>query len=100
MYNFLYVLLLNGFPTLLSESILQTTKKRNLNKKVNHILCPTLTTFVGICHAATGFSLIVKYDAIGMRRHAGAQAAVAVCLFLRSLFVLLTYGCFAYFEYS
>ncbi|KAL4385177.1 hypothetical protein GQ457_15G019850 [Hibiscus cannabinus] len=47
-------------------------------------LCTALTTSVAICHGVAdslfpvclGFSLIVMYDAIGVRRHAGMQAAV------------------------
>ncbi|OMP08610.1 Calcium-binding EF-hand [Corchorus olitorius] len=47
-------------------------------------LCTALTTSVAICHGIAdslfpvclGFSLIVMYDAIGVRRHAGMQAAV------------------------
>ncbi|KAL8263467.1 hypothetical protein R6Q59_021597 [Mikania micrantha] len=47
-------------------------------------LCTALTTSVAICHGAAdslfpvclGFSLIVMYDAIGVRRHAGMQAEV------------------------
>ncbi|XP_026662090.2 uncharacterized protein LOC103711182 isoform X2 [Phoenix dactylifera] len=44
-------------------------------------LCMALTASVGLCHGAAdslfpvclGFSLIVMYDAIGVRRHAGMQ---------------------------
>lgn len=58
-------------------------------------LCTALTTSVAICHGVAdslfpvclGFSLIVMYDAIGVRRHAGMQAEVTVCLFLRSSIV-------------
>ncbi|XAR62962.1 hypothetical protein NMG60_11022718 [Bertholletia excelsa] len=47
-------------------------------------LCMALTTSVAICHGVAdslfpvclGFSLIVMYDAIGVRRHAGMQAEV------------------------
>ncbi|PKI76689.1 hypothetical protein CRG98_002998 [Punica granatum] len=47
-------------------------------------LCTALTTSVGLCHGIAdslfavclGFSLIVMYDAIGVRRHAGLQAQV------------------------
>ncbi|CAK9136901.1 unnamed protein product [Ilex paraguariensis] len=47
-------------------------------------LCTALTTSVAICHGVAdslfpvclGFSLIVMYDAIGVRRHAGMQAEV------------------------
>ncbi|XVF22376.1 hypothetical protein REPUB_Repub12eG0167200 [Reevesia pubescens] len=47
-------------------------------------LCTALTTSVAICHGIAdslfpvclGFSLIVMYDAIGVRRHAGMQAEV------------------------
>lgn len=47
-------------------------------------LCTALTTSVALCHGVAdslfpvclGFSLIVMYDAIGVRRHAGMQAAV------------------------
>ncbi|KAJ6334663.1 hypothetical protein OIU76_007916 [Salix suchowensis] len=45
-------------------------------------LCTALTTSVAFCHGVAdslfpvclGFSLIVMYDAIGVRRHAGMQA--------------------------
>ncbi|XP_078439235.1 acid phosphatase/vanadium-dependent haloperoxidase-related protein [Wolffia australiana] len=47
-------------------------------------LCTALTAAVALCHGARdalfpvclGFSLIVMYDAIGVRRHAGIQAEV------------------------
>nr|GEZ72713.1 putative membrane protein YuiD [Tanacetum cinerariifolium] len=47
-------------------------------------LCTGLTTSVAICHGVAdslfpvclGFTLIVMYDAIGVRRHAGMQAEV------------------------
>ncbi|CAI9768829.1 unnamed protein product [Fraxinus pennsylvanica] len=47
-------------------------------------MCTALTTSVAICHGVAdslfpvclGFSLIVMYDAIGVRRHAGMQAEV------------------------
>ena len=47
-------------------------------------LCVALTTSVAICHGigdalfpvCLGFSLIVMYDATGVRRHAGMQAEV------------------------
>ncbi|CAA6661108.1 unnamed protein product [Spirodela intermedia] len=47
-------------------------------------LCTALSASVALCHGAgdalfpvcLGFSLIVMYDAIGVRRHAGMQAAV------------------------
>ncbi|XP_052211216.1 uncharacterized protein LOC127814035 [Diospyros lotus] len=47
-------------------------------------LCSALTTSVALCHGVAdslfpvclGFSLIVMYDAIGVRRHAGMQAEV------------------------
>ncbi|XP_076903490.1 uncharacterized protein LOC143558554 [Bidens hawaiensis] len=47
-------------------------------------LCTALTTSVAICHGVAdslfpvclGFTLIVMYDAIGIRRHAGMQAQV------------------------
>ncbi|XP_028794751.1 uncharacterized protein LOC114750348 isoform X2 [Neltuma alba] len=51
-------------------------------------LCTALTTSVALCHGVAdslfpvclGFSLIVMYDAIGVRRHAGMQAEVgAIC---------------------
>ncbi|KAK9758077.1 hypothetical protein RND81_01G205000 [Saponaria officinalis] len=54
-------------------------------------LCTALTTSVGICHGVSdslfsvclGFSVIVMYDAIGVRRHAGMQAQVnPFCWFL------------------
>ena len=51
-------------------------------------LCTALTTSVAICHGIAdslfpvclGFSLIVMYDAIGVRRHAGMQAQVNFCI--------------------
>lgn len=47
-------------------------------------LCVGLTTSVALCHGVSdclfpvclGFSLIVMYDAAGVRRHAGRQAEV------------------------
>ncbi|XP_022895806.1 uncharacterized protein LOC111409923 isoform X2 [Olea europaea var. sylvestris] len=53
-------------------------------------MCTALTTSVAICHGVAdslfpvclGFSLIVMYDAIGVRRHAGMQAEVDVLLVL------------------
>ena len=47
-------------------------------------LCMALTTSVALCHGVAdslfpvclGFSLIVMYDAIGVRRHSGMQAEV------------------------
>ncbi|KAG4192119.1 hypothetical protein ERO13_A07G137600v2 [Gossypium hirsutum] len=56
-------------------------------------LCTALTTSVAICHGIAdslfpvclGFSLIVMYDAIGVRRHAGMQAAVLEAGLLRGL---------------
>ncbi|KAK6141068.1 hypothetical protein DH2020_025180 [Rehmannia glutinosa] len=50
-------------------------------------LCTALTTSVAICHGVAdslfpvclGFSLIVMYDAIGVRRHAGMQAEALEC---------------------
>ncbi|XP_015888706.2 uncharacterized protein LOC107423635 [Ziziphus jujuba] len=47
-------------------------------------LCTALSTSVALCHGVSdslfpvclGFSLIVMYDAIGVRRHAGMQAEV------------------------
>lgn len=49
-------------------------------------LCTALTTSVAVCHGVAdslfpvclGFSLIVMYDAIGVRRHAGMQAEVII----------------------
>ncbi|CAJ2631314.1 unnamed protein product [Trifolium pratense] len=51
-------------------------------------LCTALTTSVALCHGVAdslfpvclGFSLIVMYDAIGVRRHAGMQAQKIVCV--------------------
>ncbi|CAN1793930.1 Uncharacterized membrane protein YuiD [Linum perenne] len=58
-------------------------------------LCTALTTSVAFCHGVAdslfpvclGFSLIVMYDAIGVRRHAGMQAEVIVafCCYILSL---------------
>ncbi|CAE6079473.1 unnamed protein product [Arabidopsis arenosa] len=56
-------------------------------------LCMALTTSVALCHGVAdslfpvclGFSLIVMYDAIGVRRHAGMQAEV-LNLIIRDLF--------------
>lgn len=53
-------------------------------------LCTALTTSVALCHGVAdslfpvclGFSLIVMYDATGVRRHAGMQAEVRGCLVL------------------
>ncbi|KAG9143957.1 hypothetical protein Leryth_021627 [Lithospermum erythrorhizon] len=50
-------------------------------------LCAALTTSVAICHGMADslfpvcfwFSLIVMYDAIGVRRHAGMQAETITC---------------------
>ena len=69
-------------------------------------LCTALTTSVAFCHGVAdslfpvclGFSLIVMYDAIGVRRHAGMQAEVRselvwfihyVCFAEQRVFVLL-----------
>lgn len=54
-------------------------------------LCTALTTSVALCHGVAdslfpvclGFSLIVMYDAIGVRRHAGMQAEVMSDLFFK-----------------
>ncbi|CAK9165771.1 unnamed protein product [Ilex paraguariensis] len=54
-------------------------------------LCTALTTSVAICHGVAdslfpvclGFTLIVMYDAIGVRRHAGMQAEVIVFIVCR-----------------
>jgi len=51
-------------------------------------LCTALTTSVALCHGVAdslfpvslGFSLIVMYDAIGVRRHAGMQAQVYITI--------------------
>ncbi|KAG7028546.1 yuiD, partial [Cucurbita argyrosperma subsp. argyrosperma] len=56
-------------------------------------LCTALTTSVALCHGVAdslfpvclGFSLIVMYDAIGVRRHTGMQAEV-LNLILEDLF--------------
>ncbi|CAN1309315.1 Uncharacterized membrane protein YuiD [Linum perenne] len=58
-------------------------------------LCTALTTSVALCHGVAdslfpvclGFSLIVMYDAIGVRRHAGMQAEVilVLCCYILSL---------------
>lgn len=48
-------------------------------------LCVGLTTAVALCHGVSdslfpvclGFTLIVMYDAAGVRRHAGRQAEVS-----------------------
>lgn len=53
-------------------------------------LCTALTTSVALCHGVAdalfpvslGFSLIVMYDATGVRRHAGMQAEVMGSFFL------------------
>lgn len=53
-------------------------------------LCTALTTSVALCHGVAdslfpvclGFSLIVMYDAIGVRRHAGMQAEVRTLEFV------------------
>lgn len=57
-------------------------------------LCTALTTSVAICHGVAdslfpvclGFSLIVMYDAIGVRRHAGMQAEVFVWFLYFNMF--------------
>lgn len=59
-------------------------------------LCTALTTSVAICHGVAdslfpvclGFSLIVMYDAIGVRRHAGMQAQVGTYILILSDFVI------------
>lgn len=64
-------------------------------------LCTALTTSVAICHGVAdslfpvclGFSLIVMYDAIGVRRHAGMQAQVTVSVLSVSLFLLIIMSC-------
>lgn len=64
-------------------------------------LCTALTTSVALCHGVAdslfpvclGFSLIVMYDAIGVRRHAGMQAEVR-----RNLFSL--FAAFYLFNFS
>ncbi|KAF8379715.1 hypothetical protein HHK36_029160 [Tetracentron sinense] len=51
-------------------------------------LCTALTTSVALCHGVAdslfpvclGFSLIVMYDAIGVRRHAGMQAENSIII--------------------
>ena len=56
-------------------------------------LCTALSTSVALCHGVAdslfpvclGFSLIVMYDAIGVRRHAGMQAQVHDCDKVESL---------------
>lgn len=64
-------------------------------------LCMALTTSVALCHGVAdslfpvclGFSLIVMYDAIGVRRHAGMQAEVRdnqICFFFICFCVTLT----------
>ena len=58
-------------------------------------LCTALTASVALCHGVAdslfpvclGFSLIVMYDAIGVRRHAGMQAEV--CHWFLLLYVTL-----------
>lgn len=60
-------------------------------------LCTALTTSVALCHGVAdslfpvclGFSLIVMYDAIGVRRHAGMQAEVGTRYAFLFLFMLL-----------
>jgi len=50
-------------------------------------LCTALTASVALCHGVSdalfpvclGFTLIVMYDATGVRRHAGMQAEVSSC---------------------
>jgi acid phosphatase family membrane protein YuiD len=54
-------------------------------------LCVGLTTSVALCHGVSdclfpvclGFTLIVMYDAAGVRRHAGRQAEVCLPLSVR-----------------
>lgn len=58
-------------------------------------LCTALTTSVALCHGVAdslfpvclGFSLIVMYDAIGVRRHAGIQAQVFISYILLGLII-------------
>lgn len=58
-------------------------------------LCTALTTSVAICHGVAdslfpvslGFSLIVMYDAIGVRRHAGMQAQVYITITFHIRFI-------------
>lgn len=67
-------------------------------------ICMALTTSVAICHGVAdslfpvclGFSLIVMYDAIGVRRHAGMQAEVIyaslLCFFCCEYFMTFAYA--------
>ncbi|XP_020212534.1 uncharacterized protein LOC109797048 isoform X3 [Cajanus cajan] len=65
-------------------------------------LCTALTTSVAICHGVAdslfpvclGFSLIVMYDAIGVRRHAGMQAQARRISNLNDRRVLLSLSSF------
>ena len=58
-------------------------------------LCTALTTSVALCHGVAdslfpvslGFSLIVMYDAIGVRRHAGMQAQVYITITFHISFI-------------
>lgn len=67
-------------------------------------LCTALTTSVGLCHGMAdslfavclGFSLIVMYDAIGVRRHAGLQAQVFVIIFLSKIITIPSHWAFGY----
>lgn len=69
-------------------------------------LCMALTTSVALCHGVAdslfpvcfGFSLIVMYDAIGVRRHAGMQAEVKKNK-SDSLFVFFVFKAFSSFEF-
>lgn len=64
-------------------------------------LCTALTTSVALCHGVAdslfpvslGFSCIVMYDAIGVRRHAGMQAQVNSSSFSLLLFPLILSFC-------
>ena len=64
-------------------------------------LCTALTTSVALCHGVAdslfpvclGFSLIVMYDATGVRRHAGMQAAVMRCLILLWCLLIVVEQC-------
>ena len=59
-------------------------------------LCTALTASVALCHGVSdalfpvclGFTLIVMYDATGVRRHAGMQAEVSSC-----------FACFLFVQY-
>lgn len=64
-------------------------------------LCTALTASVALCHGVAdslfpvclGFSSIVMYDAIGVRRHAGMQAQVCFVCYLCVFYIFVDWWC-------